>query len=337
MNIVGKFLIQQPKLAAQLFRPVRLINRQVKWIEDMIETPITHEDLASVRKGCDLSGVRLGEYYHWYLQKRLVSDTIRNLSREEGMSLVESVDATNYADAAEMFDTKKGVLIALPHHAHYIFSVVSIAEKLRETRPVLLFFGEPGRNPGNEIFDHMCRVFYGPGRNVDTVHDTRQGLAKTMRALKEGAAVFILPDAFLNEEATLAIPFCGSALNIMLGTAILARKTGALIQPVLSTPHGKGFGFKTEFAPTIVHAPGVGESGIETRIRDYEVMRRIFGFYEQTMSSEIVYWQQMRRHLSQQGVFRNLSAGQLEKVATMLAEDPVLTGPELVVDLRAVA
>lgn len=337
MNLFDRLLVKAPRLSAHLARPLRLLDRQLPWIEELVETPLNVQDLASVRKACAISGVNLGEYYHWYLQKRLVSDAIRNLSREEGMALVEEVDHSDYGTAKELFGTEKGILIALPHHAHYIFTVIALAEKLRETRPVYLFFGEPGRNPGNEIFDHMCRVFYGPGRNVGTVHDNRQGLAKAMRVLKEGAAVFILPDAFSNEEHTFAIPFCGSALNIMLGTAILARKTGAIIQPVLSTPHGKGFGFKSEFAAPIHHGVVAGEGDLETRIRDYEVMRRVFGFYEQFMAPSIVYWQQVRRHLSQVGEFKELSPQQLDEVATLLANDPALTAPQVLVDLRTAA
>lgn len=327
-------MITMPRLAAQLARPLRLLDTRVKWIEAYLQTPLTEQDAASVRVACDRSAVTFGEYYHWYLQKKLVSDTIRNLSREQGMAVVESVDHSDYASAAEMFETKKGILLALPHHAHYIFTVVALAEKLRETRQVLLFFGEPGRNPGNEIFDHMCKVFYGPGRSVGTVHDNRQGLAKAMRALKEGAAVFIMPDAYSNEEHTLAIPFCGSALSIMLGTSILARKTGAIIQPIVSTPHGKGFGFKTHFDTAIHYAAMLGDSDQVTRIRDYEVMRRVFGFYERFMAPQIVYWQQARRHLSQAGEFREWPTGELGRIAEMLKTDPALIEAPHVVDLR---
>lgn len=327
-------MITMPQFVAQLARPVRLLNSRVKWIENYLQIPLSEQDAQSVSQACRESGVTLGEYYHWYLQKKLVSDTIRNRTREKGMAVVESVDHSDYGGCRELFETDKGILLALPHHAHYIFTVVALAEKLRERRQVLLFFGEPSRNPGNEIFDHMTEVFYGAGRNVGTVHDNRHGLAKVMRALKEGAAVFIMPDAYSNEEHTLAIPFCGRSLNIMLGTAILARKTGAIIQPLVSTTYGKGFGFETRFGEVIRHENVPGEAEEVTRIRDYRVMRAVFAFYERFMGPKIVYWQQVRKHVSQKGEFKELHPRELRHVADLLEADPILCEAVHVIDLR---
>lgn len=313
-----------PRLIAHLCRPLRLARMRIRWVEDLLEIPLSDADAARVRQACAMSGVGLGEFYHWYVQKKLVSHSIRNFSRERGLAVVQSVDHTDYSRCEDLFASDRGILLALPHHAHYIFTVVALAEKLRATRKVVLFFGEPGRNPGNEVFDHMCRVFYGPGGNVETVHDTRQGIATAIRELKRGAAVVIMPDAYSTEASTLAVPFCGSSISTMLGTSVLARKTGAVIQPLVSTPHGKGLGFRTVFAPAIEVVRDRAESQTAARIRDYATMRRIFAFYEHVMRPQIVYWQHIRRHLSQTGRYVELTREQLPVVAALLEDDPDL-------------
>lgn len=326
-----------PGLIAHLCRPLSLLRTRVRWVENLLEIPLNDADAERIRQACRMSRVSLGEFYHWYVQKKLVSYSIRNFSRERGLATVQSVDHTDYSHCDAVFATERGILLALPHHAHYIFTVVALAEKLRATRKVVLFFGEPGRNPGNEVFDHMCRVFYGPGGGVETVHDTRQGIAKAMRELKQGAAVVIMPDAYSTEASTLAVPFCGSSISTMLGTSVLARKTGGIIQPLVSVPHGKGLGFRTLFAPAIDDARDKGESPTAARIRDYATMRRIFAFYEDVMLPQIVYWQHVRRHLSQTGRYVELSAEQLPEVARLLESDPELNYTTLTVVLDEAA
>lgn len=335
MTLIDKLLLWFPRLAAHIFRPVRLLDRRVAWIERFVQTPISDDEMPLIREACRRSGVTLGEFYHWYLQKRVAANSMQYRTREKAIALSNALDGTNYDTFSKALSSNKGLLITVPHHAHYILSIMTMAEMAVKNRSVMLFIGEPDRNPGNDIFDTVCDLYYGGTNiNITTVHNTRKGLTKVMRGLKEGAVVFIMPDAFQDESSTLTIPFCGSSINIMMGAAILARKTGSQILPAISTKCGKGLGFRTEFAPLMSYTAMPDDDELQTKIRDYAVMRQIFCFYEIEMEQNIVYWQQARRHLSQKGTFKEFDPEELSNIADLLVNDPVLTGPKMVVDLR---
>ena len=237
-----------PFLLAQFTRPLKIVDRRLPWVEKLIQAPLSEDDVALVRAACRQSdGKRMGAFYHWYLQKMLVANAVRGSDRHRLLTLMERADHTDYRAVAPLLDSARGVLAVVPHHAHYILSIVMMAERYREKRQVLLFYGRPEENPGNEVFDRLSQWFWGPCSNVGFVHDTPKGLAKAIRALRSGALVFIMPDALRSEDHALAIPFCGRPLSVMLGTPALARKTDAAVLPMISTPHGYGLAFKTRF------------------------------------------------------------------------------------------
>ncbi len=326
-----------PFLLAQFTRPLKIVDRRLPWVEKLIQAPLSEDDVALVRAACRQSdGKRMGAFYHWYLQKMLVANAVRGSDRHRLLTLMERADHTDYRAVAPLLDSARGVLAVVPHHAHYILSIVMMAERYREKRQVLLFYGRPEENPGNEVFDRLSQWFWGPCSNVGFVHDTPKGLAKAIRALRSGALVFIMPDALRSEDHALAIPFCGRPLSVMLGTPALARKTDAAVLPMISTPHGYGLAFKTRFdcvVPVSNDAILVADD-VQRRVADYGVMRRIFAFYEQSISVQMLYWQNARRHLSIDGDYRGLSRAQVGLMAELIPHDPDLLPPALVVDIR---
>ena len=326
-----------PFLLAQFTRPLKIVDRRLPWVEKLIKAPLSEDDVALVRAACRQSdGKRMGAFYHWYLQKMLVANAVRGSDRHRLLTLMERADHTDYRAVAPLLDSARGVLAVVPHHAHYILSIVMMAERYREKRQVLLFYGRPEENPGNEVFDRLSQWFWGPCSNVGFVHDTPKGLAKAIRALRSGALVFIMPDALRSEDHALAIPFCGRPLSVMLGTPALARKTDAAVLPMISTPHGYGLAFKTRFdcvVPVSNDAILVADD-VQRRVADYGVMRRIFAFYEQSISVQMLYWQNARRHLSIDGDYRGLSRAQVGLMAELIPHDPDLLPPALVVDIR---
>ena len=326
-----------PFLLAQFTRPLKIVDRRLPWVERLIQAPLSEDDVALVRAACRQSdGKRMGAFYHWYLQKMLVANAVRGSDRHRLLTLMERADHTDYRAVAPLLDSARGVLAVVPHHAHYILSIVMMAERYREKRQVLLFYGRPEENPGNEVFDRLSQWFWGPCSNVGFVHDTPKGLAKAIRALRSGALVFIMPDALRSEDHALAIPFCGRPLSVMLGTPALARKTDAAVLPMISTPHGYGLAFKTRFdcvVPVSNDAILVADD-VQRRVADYGVMRRIFAFYEQSISVQMLYWQNARRHLSIDGDYRGLSRAQVGLMAELIPHDPDLLPPALVVDIR---
>lgn len=249
-----------PQLLTQLARPLRRLDRRIAWIESIIKTPLTDDDEHYLRVACAESGnTRFGEYYYWYLQKLFVANVLRRGNRTEFLSLLSRADRTDYSAFDELARTPRGLLIAVPHHAHCILSIIMLAERLRHERKTFLFYGNPETHPGNEIFDRLNGWFWNEDNGVGFVHDTRKGLATAIRELRAGAAVFILPDVFKDENATYPISFCKRSMSIMLGTAALSRRTDALIVPMISTPVPSGLSFRSVFAPPCAEpAPAAG-------------------------------------------------------------------------------
>lgn len=325
------------RLAAHLGRPLHLLDRRISAIEKWLKIPLSQDDERLVRDACTMSGgKRLGAFYHWYLLKLLVARAVRGIDRQRALSLIEAFDKTDYTSIRSVLVSDRGVLIAIPHHAHYIFSMIALAEKIRARRLVLVFYGQPGTHRGNEIFDHLHQRIWGNEANVEVIHDTRQGMAKAIKGLKNGAVVFIMPDVFQNESETMVVPFCGRALNVMMGTATLARKTEAWILPAVSTRHGRGLGFATRFGTWIDYSSPSAQSGsAASRIADYCVTSTLFKQFEDFMAPELMYWQNVRQFLAQGRYFQTSTPEQLMAFAELLAADPAMQLPRLTVDLRS--
>lgn len=314
--------------------PLRMLDVRSPWLERRLELPLSEADVAAVRS----TGAKLGAYYHWYLQKLVIADAIKQLDREQATRLIAQVDHTDYAgvvDAVRRSDT--GVLIAIPHHAHYVLSMTALAARLGKHTTVNVFYGQPATHKGNAVFDHLHEVLFSdPACGVNVIHDTRQGLVKAIKGLKNGEVVVIMPDAAQDEDATLMIPFCGRLMDAMLGTATLARKTGAWILPVLSRIHGRGLGFRTEFGERIdypiAHAAELDPE--QTRIADYGVMRQVFSQFEAVMQDELYLWQNVRKYLTSSPTGGLAPKDELSSLLSAIETDPLFGSPDLVLDLR---
>lgn len=309
-------------------------------IERFLETPLDESDERHIRTACSESGgVRFGAFYHWYLQKLIISKSIRTLDRAKTLALIAALDKTDYTPLRDVRESSSGVLIAVPHQSHYIFAIAGLSEQLRRSKRVYIFYGQPKTHRGNEVFDHFASMLWGSeaSANVEVIHDTRHGLAKAIKGLKSGGVVLTMPDVFQKEDDTLVIPFCGRPLNVMLGTAALARKTGAWILPVIPAAHGRGMDFQTRFGTRIdtlaeaLDAPGADAM----KVMDYAVTRSIFAQYEPWMQGAILYWQNMRKYLAQEPSSWVLSRSELGTVVKMLETDPMVAwGADATIDLR---
>ena len=251
--------------------------------------------------------------------------------------LIESIDHTDYSQCTHIFGSSTGVLVAIPHHAHYILSMTALAAHLGKHRKVNVFYGQPATHKGNAVFDHLQHLLFAdPKSGVDVIHDTRQRLAAAIRGLKNGEVVFIMPDAFQDEEATMMIPFCGRLMNTMLGTAVLARKTGSWVLPAVSRIHGVGLGFRTWFGERIDALPTRDpELTVEQlRLADYGVIRRMFRQMEAQMADELYLWQNVRAHMAGGLKADLMQPDSLASHADALVRNPLFRAPDLVLDLR---
>ena len=323
------------RLAVATASPMKLLDVRSTAIEWLLGLPLTEDDARLIRQSGNR--VRLGAYYHWYLQKLVVARAIHGLDRPKAMALIQAIDSTDYLDIQQIIDSQSGVLIPIPHHAHYILSMTALAENLGKHRKVNVFYGRPATHKSNGVFDHLHQVlFANEDSGIEVIHDNRQGLAKAIKGLKNGEIVFIMPDASQDENATMMMPFCGRLMNTMLGTAILARKTGSWILPTLSTTHGIGLGFKTRFGNRLDHPAfkDVALTAEQTRVADYGVTQRMFAQFEKWMSGELFYWQNVRGHMAKGSAVVLAKQDMLPSLLGAISTNPVFKAPDLVLDLR---
>lgn len=211
-----------------------------------------------------------------------------------------------------------------------------LAERLGKHRKVNVFYGQPATHKGNAVFDQLHRLlFSAEDSGVEVIHDNRQGLAKAIRGLKDGEIVFIMPDAVQEEEAAMMMPFCGRLMNTMLGSAVLARKTGSWILPAVSMPHGIGLGFRTCFGCRIDHpAKDMALTAEQTRVADYGVTRRMFAQFEERMGDQLYLWQNVRGHMANGAAVQPADADALPSLLDAISGSPVFKAPDLMLDLR---
>jgi len=314
-------------LMLTLGRPMRFSRQRHPRLERWLGLDLAPSELASVLQGCAADRVPLGAYY-WYFQKLVMARLLRRRNKREILAKITSLDQSNYEQLlhAEMLAEGRGLVVAIPHHGHYILSIVALAERLRSRRQVLIFYGAPATHSGNELFDELYRVlFESVESNVVVIHDTRQGLSSAIRSLKEGAAVIIMPDVHKRESDTYLIPFCERPLNVMLGTAALARKTGAAIIPAVSVSNGNRLGFETHFASALELEDATphpsNHDAVDIIHRDYKLTAKLFRIYERSMSASIIHWQHVRMHYARVAPFPKLAENEIENVAELFFND----------------
>jgi lauroyl/myristoyl acyltransferase len=311
--------------------PVSLLDQRIRWLERYLETPLTDSDETALRVACARSGARFGEFYHLYFQKKVISKIWRTIQKDEILRMIHDLDRSHYLALDAALEQKRGLLLALPHHGLYINTIVAVTERVRRSRDIYIFYGDPATHAGNEVFDSLCKRIWlnDPDSRVHVVYDNRAGLVKAIRALKDGAAVIIMPDVFKNEIDTFQIPFCGRTMNIMLGTAVLARKTDSAILPIVCRPVGYGMNFVTEQGPCIsVAQPMGGEGDVDEALLNYRTMLKVFSYCESIMDKQIIHWQFARQLYVHDAEFPVLDGSSIEATSTLLVEDAKVRVPD---------
>ena len=322
------------KVLVAFTSPARRLDVRSESVERWLKLPLSVEDVDHLRK-CPGGGT-IGAYYHWYLQKWLVARAIKGANESEARHFLAATDRTDYGPAQALLESPRGALVAIPHHGHYILTMTALAMRIGRQRKVKVFYASPKTNKGNAVFDQLHGLLFSdPAAGVEVIHNTRQGLVQAMKGLKAGEIVFIMPDAFTDVSATMMVPFCGALLDVMLGTATMARKTGAWIQPVVSRWAGPGLGFSATFGEAI-EAPRYALDGPEQeKVCDYGVMRRVFEAFEPSMANELLLWQSVLQHGRDGGMPGALADREsLEREVEHMMLDPLFREPDLVVDLR---
>lgn len=313
----------------QLGYPLRALKQQFPLAERMLKLQLNPGELESVLEACVRSGSTLGGYYYWYLQKQILARNLRGLDRRRILKRLSSLDLSEYESLIQhgAIAPSTGLIIAVPHHAHYILSIIAIAEHLRHQRQVLVFYGSPETHAGNELFDELHgALFRDEMSNVRVIHDTRSGLTAAIDGLRNGAAVIIMPDVHKQERDTYLLPFCGRPLNVMLGTAALARKTRSRIVPAVSLACRKSLFFRTRFKPAIepsaIGGPDAPREPVDVLHQDYTVTVKLFQALESEMAESIYHWQYARAHYKRKSDFPHLDLHTIETTADLFFKDP---------------
>jgi hypothetical protein len=324
-----------PSYFVMATKPVSLLDRRIRCLERYLETPLSDSDEAALRVACVRSGIRFGAFYHLYFQKKVISKIWRTIQRDAILRMIRDLDQSNYAALDVALAQQHGLLLALPHHGLYINTIVAVTERVRRSRDIYIFYGDPTTHSGNEVFDSLCKRIWlnDPASRVQIIYDNRAGIIKAIRALKDGAAVIIMPDVFKNELDTFQIPFCGRALNIMLGTAVLARKTGSAILPIVCRPIGSGMNFVTEQGPYLSpEMPLEGEGSTDENLLNYRTMLKVFRYYESVMDQRIIYWQFARQMYANHAEFPLLDHSNVEAASNLLTDEARIRVPDAFVN-----
>lgn len=317
-------------LATALLRPIlRRCNRRLPLLERLLDLQLAPHEFRSVQVACERSNATLGEYYLWKLTQLSVIASFRRLSKDATRALVATADHTDYRPMQRALETGRGLLVAIPHHGQFVLSIIGLIEEMIGKREIYVFYEAPANHSSNEIFDLLYERLFGDlADQVGILHNNRQGLTRALRELQRGSVVVIMPDVFKDVHDAYQLPLFGSSRNVMLGTALLARRTGAAILPMVSQPFNSGMEFSTAFAERIEphHASAEQiEAGFEAEATihaDYRTMAALFSAFEPLMEPGLIHWQYSRTHFAKAYAFNRMTGRELDEAVSLFFKDP---------------
>lgn len=284
-------------------------------IEHWLQVVMPNTEAEAVSTACAQSGVCIGAFYRWYWDKARVARLLNRVGSDEVLRQLGKVDATDYSGLDALIGQEQPLIVAMPHHGHYILSILGLVGRLRRQRGVMVFYARPSARPGNAMFDagFQASSWSGPDSGVQVLHDDRSGLSNALRGLRQGKSLIIMPDVANSAEHTYLVPFAGYAFNAMLGTAALARKTNARIVAAVSRVTGRGLGFRTCFAP-VPDGGVVSADAHAIELADYAMTCRLFNVLERMMP-DLYRWQFVREHYISRLQLPRLVPDQLAELA----------------------
>ena len=143
------------------------------------------------------------------------------------------VQESGVVDIGRIAAMSGGVILATPHYGAFITGCLFAIRKLHGRKRFNVIFNDPAVTPSNEVYEPLFRRL---GCDVTVLYPDRRGTLSALKALKRGECLAILPDVYLANDATIAVPFFGRLLRVMAGTAFFASRTGAPIFPAYSIP-----------------------------------------------------------------------------------------------------
>lgn len=312
------------RLAVNIARPLRLARKPCQRVERHLGIALGESDRRAVMDACARDGVGIGRYYHWYLEKLLVARRLNSATRAELIELVEAADASDLRALDDLLDQQASAVLALPHFGHYMLAALSIVTRHAARRDVGLFYGDPATHRGNEVFDqvHASRFNTPADARIHVLHANRAGMGEALRLLRSGGLLVMMPDVHRNADETYFVPFLDRALDVMLGSASLARKTSSALIPILPLPVG-ALRFELRFAAPVDAATQLtGASAYRDEWLDYIATAMLFEHYERWMAGNTILWQYVRELFLRSTPFVALSPRTLEDIWPTFLADP---------------
>lgn len=277
-------------------------------LERALHLHLSDEDVAAIRASGNRTPARLGAYYHWYLQKALAARIARTATPGVMHRLLDCIDRTDYTALNGLVEPSRGLLVCIPHHGHYVLSILGLLRHFR-SRERLVFYSAPAIRPGNALFDDLHRRLCDGDGHFRVVHDTTKGIADVLRGLKRGAVVLLMPDATRAASSPFLIPFAGRQMPVMLGPAVLARRTGARVLPAVSRVEIGHPEFRTALSTPMEYGSSVANDGAQDeQFNDYRFVLELFRRLETAMEDQFIHWQHVRSHFAQRAAFPSLDA-----------------------------
>lgn len=283
---------------ARLMAPIQLLDGNLTSLDRLLGRELTIPQVNAIAQACRAGGRRFGAYYHWKLRQIAQVATMRTLDRNKAIALVRSNDHSEYAPLDDAMADPRGLLIAIPHHGHYVQGIIAMCERLEGKRDVFVFYESPEAHETNAVFDVIHeRVFGNADSKVSILHNNRVGLVRALKELRKGSVVFLLPDVYKHVENTYRVPFCGMQRDFMLGSAVIARRSNARILPVVVQPMQDLFGFTNRFCSQIEvgQTDGSQEGDLHA---DYRATLGMFRALQPLMEDSLFYWQYAYTHQS---------------------------------------
>ena len=303
---------------------LRAISRRVRWVERLLQIEYTDSEFAGIHAVYASAGQGIGDFYYWKAVNAILLVWMKLLDARGIRRLISILETS--ADELPALEPGQGVIFAIPHHGHFVMSIISIADRVSAGRAVYVFYESPGAHATNALFDVLHKKIFGPESScVHIIHNDRRGLATALKALGSGAALIILPDVYKDVADTFVFPFLGRQWHAMVGTATLARKTNAVIYPVVSRPGCSFYAFQTILGSPIV--PDREDASIldaNVNYLDYRITFKMFTAFAHMMQSSLAFWQYAGTLFLDAKPFACLDTHAIEKHEPLFLSDPRL-------------
>jgi lauroyl/myristoyl acyltransferase len=155
----------------------------------------------------------------------LLLQHIRSLSGRELKTFLDShVQVYGVQRFVQACATRRPLILATLHTQASVLACLAAAQRLAAERRFAILYQQTARSAG------LAALMSQAGLEV-TLLSGLGGIVRALELLKEGGCIATMPDAFLDVEDTLAVPFLGRWLRVAGGLTYLAHRSEALILP----------------------------------------------------------------------------------------------------------